>query len=251
MRLLTWNIHKGIGGIDRRYDIARTIDVLRHYDADVVLLQEVDKGVPRSRQHHQAEHLAEQLGYEHVAFGPNVRLKQGVYGNAILARHAMLDVQRIDLTFPLKKVRGALAVRIDVPVGAHRLTLHLVNIHLGLAGIERRWQVNRLLDHPHLAHLDGRSRLVIAGDTNDWTGTLAGGRLKRAGFECATGRRTRALRTFPSWRPVGALDRVFVRGPLRCEHVVRPRLPLAVQASDHLPVVLDLALHPGSAPTDA
>ncbi|MCB9897463.1 MAG: endonuclease/exonuclease/phosphatase family protein [Planctomycetes bacterium] len=245
MRLLSWNIHKGIGGIDRRYDIERTLDVLSHYDADVLLLQEVDRGVPRSRGHHQAEHVAERLGHAHVAFGPNVRLKQGVYGNAIVSRHPLLETRRIDLTFPLKKVRGALLAKLELPVGEHRLTLHLVNVHLGLSGIERRWQVQRLLDHPQLRHLDARSRLVIAGDTNDWTGALPRGRLARDGFECVTGRRTKALRTFPSWRPVGALDRVFVRGPLRCAHLVRPRLPLAVAASDHLPVVLDLELLPG------
>ena len=43
-RLLTWNIHKGIGGIDRRYRPDRIVEVIRHYEPDVVLLQEVDEG---------------------------------------------------------------------------------------------------------------------------------------------------------------------------------------------------------------
>lgn len=240
VRLLTWNIHKGIGGIDRRYDLGRTADVLAHYDADVVLLQEVDRGVPRSRRDHQAEDLARRLGYEHVAFGPNVRLKEGVYGNAVLSRLALHDMRRIDLTFPLKKVRSALVVRVETEIGAHRLTAHCVNVHLGLSGLERRWQVRQLLEHPALARLDARSRVILAGDTNDWGGVLAGGRLGREGFECVSGRRRHAVRTFPSWRPVGALDRVFLRGPIRCVHVARPRLALAAAASDHLPVVTDL-----------
>ena len=40
LRLMTYNIHKGIGGVDRRYDLQRIIDVIRHYDPDIVFLQE-------------------------------------------------------------------------------------------------------------------------------------------------------------------------------------------------------------------
>ena len=47
MRLLTWNIHKGIGGSDRRYAMYRIFDVIEAENPDIVLLQEVDSGVPR------------------------------------------------------------------------------------------------------------------------------------------------------------------------------------------------------------
>ena len=39
------------------------------------------------------------------------------------------------------------------------------------------------------------------------------------------------------------LDKVFVRGPVRAVHSMRSRLALARQASDHLPVLVDLRLH--------
>src|SRR4029077_3714533 len=39
-QLITYNIHKGIGGIDRRYRPERIIEALGHYHPDVVLLQE-------------------------------------------------------------------------------------------------------------------------------------------------------------------------------------------------------------------
>jgi endonuclease/exonuclease/phosphatase family metal-dependent hydrolase len=240
--LISWNIHKGIGGVDRSYQPERVVEVVAHYDPDVVLLQEVDEGVPRSRRHDQAELLAEQLGFRHVAFGPNVRLKQGRYGNATLSRIPIVESENHDLTFPMKKARGALHTELAVPVDGHSYTVHLLNVHLGLAGVERRWQVRRLLAVPPLSHHDPRSRIVVAGDTNDWGGTLPGGRLDEAGFRCVTGVRRRALRTFPAWAPVGALDRVFLRGPLRCEGALRSRMELARQASDHLPLVVDLTL---------
>lgn len=242
MRLLTWNIHKGIGGVDRRYDLARTVSVLRHHDADVVLLQEVDEGVPRSRREAQAAELAERLGYPHWTFVPNVRLKHGHYGNATLSRHPIRDWRNHDLTLAPKKARAALHTEVHVEQAGRRRTLHVLNMHLGLSGLERRWQVARLLDVLASDHVGPRSRVVLAGDTNDWAGALAGGALGREGFACVTGRRTRAVRTFPAWRPVGALDKVFVRGPLRIDHVARSRLALAARASDHLPVVVDLTL---------
>jgi len=246
LRLVVWNIHKGIGGLDRRYAPERIATVLHHHRPDVVALQEVDDGVPRSRGHAQATLLADMLGFRHVAFGPNVRLKRGCYGNATLSHFPIVRQQNLDISFPMKKPRGALLTDIDVPAGAHALRLHLVNLHLGLSGVERRWQVRRLLLTESLRRLDGRSRIVVAGDTNDWGGALPGGRLREAGFTCATGRGRRALRTFPAWSPVGALDRAFLRGPLRLEHCMRSRLGLAGQASDHLPLVLDLVLEPSA-----
>jgi endonuclease/exonuclease/phosphatase family metal-dependent hydrolase len=244
MRLLSWNIHKGIGSLDRRYDLERVASVIRHYDPDVVVLQEVDDGVPRSGSTCQHEALAAVLEYPYVVFGPNVFLKQGCYGNAILSRHPLTRWRNIDLTLVGKKARGALYAEIRALVEDHRLTLHLVNVHLGLSGMERRWQVRNLLDAEELARLDQRSRLVIAGDINDWSGALGRGRLRRAGFRCLSGTGRRASLTFPSWQPVGALDRVFARGAITGEHHQRARLALARQASDHLPVVVDMVLLP-------
>ena len=242
MRLLIWNIHKGIGGTDRRYAPGRVAAVLRHYDADVVLLQEVDDGVPRSGRDRQVDLFADVADYEHRAFGANVRLTHGTYGNATLSRHPIVSSENIALRFGPKKPRGALCTDLHVTVGGHRLALHVVNLHLGLSGVERRWQVRRLLASEPLRRLDRTSRLIVAGDTNDWTGALPGGALAEAGFTCITGRGRHATRTFPAWGPVGALDRIFVRGPVHPLRAYTSRLDLARQASDHLPVVADLEL---------
>ncbi len=242
LRLLCWNIHKGIGGLDRRYAPGRIAAVVRHYKPDILLLQEVDDGVPRSARDRQVDLLGDVLEFPHRAFGPNVWLKRGCYGNATLSRLPILASQNLDITFPLKKPRGALYTEIDVDGPGREAALHVFNIHLGLSGVERRWQIRRMLGRPPLANLDGRSRLVIAGDTNDWAGALHGGPLADNGFRCATGRGVRASRTFPAWGPVGALDRVFLRGPLSCRGHSCSRLALARQASDHRPLIVELDL---------
>lgn len=242
MRLLSWNIHKGIGGLDRRYQLERVADVLRHHDADVVMLQEVDCGVPRSHRDDQAALLGEELGYRHALYGPNVTLKHGHYGNALLTHPEVIESSNINLSFPLKKKRGGLHALLEARVGRHRYRVHVVNLHLGLSGLERSWQVRKLLRSRELAHLDGRSRLIVGGDTNDWTGTLWPRQLEPSGFSLATGRGRRALRSFPAWAPTGALDKVFLRGPLAVRRARLSRLALARAASDHLPLLIDLDL---------
>src|SRR3972149_4899932 len=116
-RLLSYNIHKGIGGIDRRYDLGRIRDTIHHYRPDVALLQEVETGAPRSRHHDQAKLLASDTGLAHFVYQHIVKLKLGNYGNAILSRWPLQDPLYVDLTLRPKKRRGAILARCRIPVG--------------------------------------------------------------------------------------------------------------------------------------
>ena len=105
LRIITWNIHKGIG-TDRNYRLDRVMQVLARLDADVVCLQEVDEGVPRSSRERQGQRLARELGYPHSALGLNVKVKSGAYGNLTLSRYPLRQVRNVDLTVPPKKRRS-------------------------------------------------------------------------------------------------------------------------------------------------
>jgi endonuclease/exonuclease/phosphatase family metal-dependent hydrolase len=234
-RLLSFNIHKGIGGVDRKYDLDRVIETINFYEADVVLLQEVDEEVPRSRHHRQAELLAEAIRLPHMAYQRNVRLKVGHYGNAILSRFPLHEAFDIDLTLRPKKRRGALVTRLSVPVGEHTKTIILANVHLGLSGIERQIQMRRLLANGCLGPLRQRTPLVIAGDYNDVWGTIGRRVMDRAGFAAASGK----IRTFPAAMPLRSLDRVFYRGDLRPLRAFAGHTETARRASDHLPLIVE------------
>ncbi|MFZ2753931.1 MAG: endonuclease/exonuclease/phosphatase family protein, partial [Lysobacteraceae bacterium] len=71
LRVITYNIHRAIG-LDRRFQPERIVKILRDQDADIVLLQEVDDGAPRSKEQDMARELAAELGYAHYAAGHNV-----------------------------------------------------------------------------------------------------------------------------------------------------------------------------------
>ena len=109
LRLITWNVHKCIGGLDRRYDPERVRSLIAHYQPDVVMLQEVDSGVTRSKKDKQCDLLGDELGLPHRTWFPNVEVRGGgQYGNAVLSRYPIIESTNIDLTHKWKKPRSAL-----------------------------------------------------------------------------------------------------------------------------------------------
>ena len=235
MRLLSWNIHKGIGGRDRRYSLQRIIDCIDHEHPDLVCLQEVDRLVARSDFDDQPRLLGQSLNLQST-FQANVPVTNGTYGNLILSRWAVGSTHRISLKRGIRKSRGAQLIHVETPEGA----LHLVNTHLGLDERERHWQIDFLLDH-ELFQSSSVMPTFIAGDFNDWRNTLAEQSLANHGFQQVTSPPS-DYRSFPSWLPVGGLDKVFVRGEVTTERVKVVRTSLARVASDHLPIVVDFSL---------
>jgi endonuclease/exonuclease/phosphatase family metal-dependent hydrolase len=240
--MITYNIHKGIGGVDRKYRPERVRDSIAPFDPDFVLLQEVDEGAERSSGHRQVDLLGEMLGLRHRTFFPNVRLRSGGhYGNAILSRFPLMDTRNIDLSFRWTKRRSVLHARFRVRRDGeadHLRTVHVFNLHLGLSGGLRKLQIQKFLGSHPFAHFHPRTPVVVAGDFNDLGGSLGPEFLMPAGFRTASPR----PRTFPAWAPVWALDGVYVRGDLDLVGVERSREEVARAASDHLPLVAELRL---------
>ncbi len=234
-RLVTYNIHKGIGGVDRRYQPERIVEVLQHYKPDIALLQEVDDGVKRSSHHCQVDLFAEALEMPHRGYQRNVRVRQGHYGNATLSRFPIAETVEIDLSMRLKKKRGALLTVMRVEHEHHLRSLVIANAHLGLAGFERKWQLRQLLAHDEIAHRHAATPLVLAGDFNDIYATLGPKVLGPLGYAPAG----RTVRTFPARLPLRPLDRVFYRGALASTHAFAGHFQTARDASDHLPLVVD------------
>lgn len=240
LRLMTWNIHRCIG-LDRRFDPDRVIETIRHHDPDIVLLQEVDRGVPRSKKLYLDHLIADALDYPFHTWSQAHVLKQGSYGNATLSRFPIVKRRVLDLKLGRRKNRNCLYTRLQLP---YRSNLHLFNWHLGLSAKERLNQVNRVLSSNTMRDLPKRHAVVLGGDTNDWRNLLyAGSGMADAGFDAWSehGRR-KPLRTFPSPNPVGALDKFFWRGPLHDENIHVSKLKLARAASDHLPLLAEFRL---------
>lgn len=241
LRVLTYNIHRAIG-IDRRFQPERIQEVLEHYAADVVLLQEVDEGAPRSRELELARELAAAAGYTFFAAGYNVTLERGRYGNATLSRFPIQRERNIDLTIDGRKRRGCQHTTLEL--GEERL-LEVFNLHLGLSVRERTHQLGLLIRAREFADLPAESACLVGGDFNDWRSLLHPILTEVHGFHCATRIKrlyARSIPTYPAFSPTGGLDKVYYRGPLRLIVAARCRLRVSRVASDHLPVICDFEL---------
>lgn len=246
-RLVTYNIHRAIG-VDRRFRPDRIVGILADHDADVVLLQEVDEGVPRSRELNLARELAADLGYPHYALGHNVSLRRGWYGNATLSRYPILRERNIDLTIGRRKRRGCQHTSLQVEkVSGHAHMLEIFNLHLGLSARERQKQAGLLARSQEMSELPADVSCILGGDFNDWRSMLRAFFVEGLGFQCATDQQRRngprAIKTYPSISPRGGLDRVYFRGSLRLLRSYRCRHRASKVASDHLPLIVDFELH--------
>ena len=246
LRMMTYNIHRAIG-VDRRFRPERIVEIVAHYAPDVLLLQEVDEGVPRSREMDLGRDLADALGYPHFVVGHNVSLRKGRYGNATLSRYPILRERNIDLTIDSRKRRGCQHTTIEIEKAhGHPHKMDVFNLHLGLGSQERVRQIGHLVRSREFSELDPDQPSVIGGDFNDWRSLLHPIFTEILRFGIATHKGDSyngALRTYPSFSPRGGLDRIYYRGPIRALTAHTCRLRLSRVASDHLPVIADFDLH--------
>jgi len=83
-RVMTYNIHHG-EGLDGKVDLLRIAELIKREGADIVALQEVDKGVERTARRDFPDELAALTGMTCV-FSNNYHFQGGEYGNAVLTR---------------------------------------------------------------------------------------------------------------------------------------------------------------------
>jgi len=241
IKVVTYNIHRAIG-LDRKFAPQRIIQILKNFDADVVMLQEVDEGVPRSNELNLAEVLATACDYPYFALSHNVTLKKGHYGNATLSRFPIVKQSNIDLTVTGKKKRGCQHTTLKISNSKTDFQyLEVFNLHLGLSAKERQKQAGILFKSKTFNQIDIEQPCIIAGDFNDWRSMLRALFIIGKDFECATDKTSHrgseiAMKTFPSFAPRGSLDRIYYRGSMTCTHVSSTKMNVAKVASDHLPV---------------
>jgi endonuclease/exonuclease/phosphatase family metal-dependent hydrolase len=227
LTVATYNVHRWTGLNGRGDpDPARAAFVISELGADVIALQEVlrppDEEDP-------LEKLADALGL-HLAFAATRIHRSGELGNAVLSRWPVSIVSTLDLSFSRLEKRLAVAASFAAPAGS----LVVVATHLALVDRTRHQQVQSLLEHPQLR--SGAS--ILLGDMNAWRQCRA----TRA-LDAALGAHDNQAwpPSFPSARPVLALDRIYARGARILEIHAHDSMS-ARRASDHLPVVAQVEL---------
>lgn len=226
LKVVSYNIHRCFG-TDRRYRPERVLEVLCHSGADIIALQEVDSSLEVDDGVDQLRYFARALKM-HVVMGPTLRRHYGAYGNAFLSRLPFGAVQEVDLTYRKFEPRGLISTHVGID--GHQV--RLINTHLGLKAWERRFQLNHVM-----SVIDWRSPnpVLMMGDFNEWLPWSRNRWLLHRSFGP-----TPAVRTFPSWWPRFALDRIYAYPRPREFRVHVLDAPGARSASDHLPIMAEL-----------
>ena len=233
IRIATYNIHR-CRGMDRRVIPSRIVDVLCEVNADVVALQEVVGAGPTGSG--QAEAIGAGLGMGWVM--ASVRhLRNHLFGNVVLSRHRVTHHSQYDLSWRTCEPRACQRVDLEIAPGK---TLHVYNVHLGTAVLERRYQAPRLASYVHDRRVTGPK--IILGDFNEWMRGLATKTLSSLFESIDIRAHLRRRRTYPGIFPVLHLDHIYYEGQVEVRSLKMPRSRLALMASDHLPLVADLRI---------
>ena len=231
-RIATYNTHK-CRGMDGRIRPHRVAQVLQELDADVIALQEIMSLDGGRREQNQAQYLADAVGFDY-RMGETRKYRGSAYGNVILSRFPIKDVEAYDLTASRREARGC--IRCDLEIAPGKI-VHVFNVHLGTGYLERRKQASLLVSRevllsPRLKH----PRLVL-GDFNEWTHGLVSRMLAQRFESVDIQLHLNRRKTYPGVLPIMHLDHMYFDRRLALEEFLLHRSRMALMASDHLPLV--------------
>ena len=239
IRVLVLNMHAGkdAKGADNLGGVA---DLVKTTRADLVLLQEVDRGTTRSGKVDQIDRLAASTRSA-SAFAPSlVSYQGGQYGIAALAREFL----GYHITIPLAvapvqtRAGGSREPRVALLAFAtvRGAPWRLVNTHVDPSDAAARTQELRQV--AAIAREQPADRpLVVGGDLNatpDDPGLAAfrDAGLRDAWLECGSGDGF----TYPADKPVKRIDYLWLAGTLQCASAT----VLDTRISDHRPLLVTL-----------
>lgn len=248
LRVMSYNILHG-EGLDGRLDLGRTAEVISLANADVVGLNEVDNNYSdRSRFLDEAKWLADELGMYYV-YGWNLSSgdpqKPHLYGNAILSRYPIKSWKNHHLyRHQEDEQRGC--VHADIVIGGTEFTFAVT----------------------HLDHQSQQARLGQVKDILEILKPIERNIVLMGDFNCKSSEDTHDG-SAESTRPIAMvmerfedcfliagsgpggtsasgsrIDYIFVSPDLagKIQSCSVLRTPLTAVASDHLPVIADIAI---------
>lgn len=232
-RVISFNIHHG-EGMDRRVDLERIAAIIRAEGADLIALQEVDRGTARTARRDLTAELAALTGMTGI-FSNNFHYQGGEYGNAILSRFPVHYWTNLHYRMLRPgEQRGLLLAELDVQ--GRRLLFLNTHIDYRPDDSERLANVEEIAAavaaHPGLP-------VVLAGDFNDLPGSRVWRRLREQFHDAWELAGEGDGFTYPADSPRRRIDYVWFAPT----NALRPRRAWVpeTQASDHRPLVVEFA----------
>lgn len=239
-RILVLNMHAGkdAGGKSNLDAIAA---LMKSTGADLVLLQEVDRGTARSGKVDQVAAISGATATAPAFAASLLHYDGGEYGIATLARGYIgyTKTEPLPVTPVQTRAGGSNEPRVALVALAtlRKLTLLAVNTHLDPQdGLSRAQEIAQLVDVIQQQQSAG-TPFVVGGDFNSTPDNIVLEPLKTAGLrdawtECGSGDGF----TYPADKPAKRIDYLFLAGDLHCSAAA----VLDTQISDHRPVLVTL-----------
>lgn len=222
IKAVTYNIRNCLG-MDGKVDLPRIALVLKSMNADVIALQEVDMGRPRTLLVKQANALARLLDMGCV-YGEAIQYNPGSFGNAILSRFPINSFINHRLPAPQPQ-RVMMEVHLDI----NGQIIRFFNTHLELNRSLRLEQIKDFIV-PLIESSD--TPAILAGDFNETPEDLGVKYLTHYLTDSFIANSGLLIHTFISNQPTERMDYIFLNEGLQA---LDYRIQYA-EASDHLPV---------------
>jgi endonuclease/exonuclease/phosphatase family metal-dependent hydrolase len=225
LKLMTYNIHRGIGR-NGRLDLNAVAEVINDSNAGIIALQEVERHSIRTVFQDQIKQLSEKTNMN-FSYGKSVNVLNGEYGNGILSRYPIEEYMAYELP-SFKERRTVLRTVINVD----GLMVAVYNTHLGLNESERKGQVE------HIIHMISEEKLeyLLMGDMNSNADKLT--KITAHMKDSADGSEKQHQSTFIEKEVEERIDYIFVSPNME----VKAYDVLESEASDHYPVVSEVIL---------
>ncbi|MBL9188826.1 MAG: endonuclease/exonuclease/phosphatase family protein [Opitutaceae bacterium] len=233
LRVMSYNIHHA-EGLDGKLDVARIAQVIVDAKADLVGLQEVDRGVERTQRRDLPAELAKLTGLT-VQFDKNIAHQGGDYGNAVLSRFPIKRAKNTHLkSFANGEQRGVQQLILDVQ-GREVLFL---NTHLDARRdtAEREHSATELRA---IVSAAGAMPVILVGDFNATPDAKSIAPLHDILTDAWTAVSQEPGFTIPVKKPSKRIDYIWIT-PATITPV--KMAVLHSEASDHLPIVVELRL---------
>lgn len=242
IKVLTYNIHKGFGPLNKEFTLPKIKERIQQVDADIVCLQEVmghhtryQKKIKEWPEQTQYEYLA-QDNWPFVAYTPNKVFKIGDYGNAILSKYPISECVHHDISINRFESRGLLTTEIMV---GPKQQVFCYCTHLDLLAGSRKKQIERIAYYLWLRH---DCPTILAGDFNDWRKQISPLLEEELGLkEVFNSHQGTHAKTFPSRIGLLPLDRIYHRG-LKVEKIKILNEKPWSKLSDHFPLFVEFKL---------
>jgi endonuclease/exonuclease/phosphatase family metal-dependent hydrolase len=237
LRVMSYNIHHG-EGLDGKLDLARIAQVIIDAKADIVGLQEVDRGTERTQRRDLPAELAKLTGLT-VRFDRNIPHQGGDYGNAVLTRFPIKRATNTPLkSFANGEQRGVQQLVLDI----HGREILFLNTHLDARRdpTEREHSATELRV---LVQAAGAMPVILVGDFNAAPDAKSIAPLREVLADTWPAVNNDPGFTIPVKKPTRRIDYIWITpGAIT---PVSMAVPYS-EASDHLPIVAVLRLEDGA-----